>query len=89
MQITRRSSIKTMAAGAAAIALFHSEWRAAATQSKPVIRIAFNENPDGPSPAARAAIGSPTLTAVLVCQARIWLSLHRSSNFRAKTTASE
>ena len=56
MQITRRSSIKTMAAGAAAIALFHSEWSAAATQSKPVIRIAFNENPDGPSPAARAAI---------------------------------
>ena len=40
------------------------------------------------SAAARTAIGSPAMTAPSACQARIWLSRHRSSTARARPIAS-
>jgi histidinol-phosphate aminotransferase len=58
MGMTRRDSMQTMAAGLAAISLLRPEWSYPARSDKSVIRIAFNENPDGPSPAAREAIRS-------------------------------
>ncbi len=57
MPITRRDSIQNMLAAAAALTMPCLTWAEPKTSNgRPVIRIAFNENPDGPSPAARAVL---------------------------------
>lgn len=59
MGMTRRDSIQTLVVSMAALGVLRPTWTAAAESgARPIIRIAFNENPDGPSPAARQAISA-------------------------------
>ncbi len=64
MDMTRRDSIQALVLGTAALSVFRPSWSGAEeSNSKSIIRIAFNENPDGPTPSGESISGreSPEL----------------------------